>query len=141
MIQGVDTNNITNLLKEIESSADQVEIRQRRPEKLDASSVSKVKRKQTQSINPENQSSTLGPNPIAEKLKDAEVSIDQFLSKIGDRSLRFHKDDSTGKMIIQIVDSKTGDVERQIPPQEFLDMVANLNKVSAELLKDLPKFI
>ncbi len=55
--------------------------------------------------------------------------------------LEFSKDSQTGKIVVKIIDQNTDKVIRQVPPQEFLNIVHNMNKVAQELLKRLPKTI
>ncbi|MEC6832343.1 flagellar protein FlaG [Photobacterium toruni] len=65
------------------------------------------------------------PDPIAEqeRIKQIEQALQQC-----NRSLRFHQDEETGKQIATIVDNKTGDVIRQVPAQELLELNKNLAK-------------
>jgi uncharacterized FlaG/YvyC family protein len=44
------------------------------------------------------------------------------------RELQFTRDSETQKMVIQIVDSKSGDVLDQIPPEQVLRIMANFGK-------------
>jgi uncharacterized FlaG/YvyC family protein len=46
----------------------------------------------------------------------------------GDRELQFARDRQTQKMVIQIVDSRSGDVLSQIPPEQVLRMMADFGK-------------
>ena len=55
--------------------------------------------------------------------------------------LEFSKDSQTGKIVVKIIDKNTDKVIRQVPAQEFLNIVHNMNKVAQELLKRLPKTI
>ncbi|WP_297479190.1 flagellar protein FlaG [uncultured Photobacterium sp.] len=65
------------------------------------------------------------PDPIAEQERIKQ--IEQVLQRCN-RSLRFHQDEETGKQIATIVDNKTGDVIRQVPAQELLELNKNLAK-------------
>ena len=48
---------------------------------------------------------------------------------LGDgRQLQFTRDSQTRKMVIQIVDSTSGDVLQQIPPEKVLRMMADFGK-------------
>ena len=44
------------------------------------------------------------------------------------RELQFKRDSQTQKMVIQIVDSKSGDVLDQIPPEQVLRIMASFGK-------------
>ncbi|MCD9478195.1 flagellar biosynthesis protein FlaG [Photobacterium phosphoreum] len=59
--------------------------------------------------------------------------IEQVLQQVN-RSLRFHIDDDSGKQIATIVDKETGDIIRQVPAQELLDLNKNLAKHSLSSL-------
>lgn len=59
--------------------------------------------------------------------------IEQVLQQVN-RSLQFHTDDDSGKQIATIVDKQTGDIIRQVPAQELLDLNKNLAKHSLSSL-------
>ncbi|MCK9512764.1 MAG: flagellar protein FlaG [Pigmentiphaga sp.] len=44
-------------------------------------------------------------------------------------NLRFEIDDETSRVVVQVVDSETGDVVRQIPSEEVLQMSKMLGKL------------
>ena len=45
-----------------------------------------------------------------------------------DRELQFSRDRQTQKMVVRIVDSRSGDVLDQIPPEQVLRLMANFGK-------------
>ena len=45
-----------------------------------------------------------------------------------DRELQFARDSQTQKMVIQIVESQSGDVLDQIPPEQVLRIMANFGE-------------
>lgn len=51
------------------------------------------------------------------------------LSASGGRSISFHYDDKAGRVIARVVSEETGEVIRQIPPQEYLDFVAKFREM------------
>lgn len=59
--------------------------------------------------------------------------IEQLLQQVN-RSLQFHIDDETGKQIATIVDKESGDIIRQVPAQELLELNENLAKHSLSSL-------
>lgn len=75
------------------------------------------------------------------RLARAEVAINEALFSKLNEKMTFSIDDDTGKTVIKIIDKTTDELIRQIPPQQFLDMVHNFNKLAAEITKNLPKFI
>ncbi|WP_305423769.1 flagellar protein FlaG [Photobacterium leiognathi] len=68
-------------------------------------------------------SSLLEQKSEQERIKQIEMALQS-----ANRSLRFHQDDESGKQIATIVDNKTGEVIRQVPAQELLDLNKNLTK-------------
>ncbi|MEC6813932.1 flagellar protein FlaG [Photobacterium toruni] len=65
------------------------------------------------------------PDPIAEqeRIKQIEQALQQC-----NRSLQFHVDDDSGEHIATIVDKTSGEVIRQVPAQELLELNKNLAK-------------
>jgi len=60
-----------------------------------------------------------------EELADA-VDKANKTALIFDRSLKFKIHDETHEMMISVIDSNTNKVVRDIPPKEFLDMIAKM---------------
>lgn len=58
-----------------------------------------------------------------ERIKQIEMVLEQF-----NRSLRFYQDEETGEQIATIVDKTSGEVIRQVPAQELLELNKNLAK-------------
>ncbi len=50
------------------------------------------------------------------------------------RHLNFSIDDSTNVVVVKVIDSDTGDVVRQIPPEEQLKLMQNFEKMQSLLL-------
>jgi len=75
------------------------------------------------------------------QLDESSEAINTALFERTNQKLKFSEDEKTGKMIIQIVDKESEDVIRQIPAQQFLDLIYNINKVASAVLKDLPRFV
>ena len=51
------------------------------------------------------------------------------------RSINFALDDSSGRVVVKVTDSGSGDVIRQIPSEEALQMAENLSEVRSLLFK------
>ncbi|KJG03737.1 flagellar protein FlaG [Photobacterium angustum] len=58
-----------------------------------------------------------------ERIKQIEMVLQQF-----NRSLRFYQDEETGEQIATIVDKASGEIIRQVPAQELLELNKNLAK-------------
>lgn len=76
--------------------------------------------------------------PDEKKSSGAEVSFDLLKSaaekgnsilQATNRNLEFQVDDSTKKVVVKIVDSKSGDVVRQIPSEEVLAFIERMQEL------------
>ena len=77
-----------------------------------------------------------GASSAAEKKS---VPQEEVLNKVkalldGSYSIRFELDQKSMSTVIRLVDTKSGDVIRQIPPEEFLQMAQMLAKPAGQLL-------
>ena len=77
----------------------------------------------------------IGPAP-KEDLSQAVKSINAMLQ---DRSpgLEFSIDDTTGESVIKVVDKSTGDVIRQMPSLEAIELAKALDKLQSLLIRDV----
>lgn len=73
--------------------------------------------------------------PKAEDLRKAVETMRQLVESKAPNSLQFSIDDATGKTIVKITDAKTGEMIRQIPSEEMLDIARSLDRMQGILLK------
>jgi flagellar protein FlaG len=59
------------------------------------------------------------PKPPAVDIKAVAQQLESFLKRVS-RSLEFHVDDASGRMVCSVRDAETGDLIRQIPNEEVL---------------------
>ena len=64
----------------------------------------------------------------SEDLTQAIQSLNDMMSAL-DRDINFAKDPGTGKNIVRVTDSNTGQTIRQIPSQETLSFIKNLDRM------------
>lgn len=64
----------------------------------------------------------------ANQKKVLEVQVPRVLVNGQGLSLRFRTDDVAGLRVIEVVDRESGDVVRQIPPEEIVDFIRSLEK-------------
>ena len=64
-----------------------------------------------------------------EKLSESVQQLNDQLQKFN-RDLQFIADEATGKRVIKVIDSNTGAVIRQIPPEEILRIMQNIDNMS-----------
>jgi len=65
-----------------------------------------------------------GKTSEADVMKAIEAANDSF--EVYNRSLRFSIHEQTKQIMVRVVDTKTEEVIREIPPEKILDMVAKL---------------
>jgi flagellar protein FlaG len=65
------------------------------------------------------------PAPSATEVKAAARQIEAYMRTLG-RSLEFRVDDATGRTVVTVRDSSTGDVVRQIPTEQVLRIAESL---------------
>jgi len=64
----------------------------------------------------------------SEDLTQAIQSLNDMMSAL-DRNINFAKDPGTGKDVVRVTDSNTGQTIRQIPSQETLTFIKNLDRM------------
>lgn len=85
-------------------------------------------------------SDTLEPNAVyaaergadAEKVKSAVSEIEKFLSS-SRRNLEFSSDEESGKIVVRVIASETGELIRQLPSEEALRIARCLSDVNSLL--------
>ncbi len=72
-----------------------------------------------------------GAQPRAEELTRAtqEVAADLNAMVGADKGIRFDIDSRTDRIIVRVVDRDSGEVIRQVPPDEVLSIIASVNEM------------
>lgn len=71
--------------------------------------------------------------PISKKTHETEVSssllnqIQQNINMIHNVSLKFSMHKATGRTMVNVTEQETGELVRQIPPKQILDLAAKIN--------------
>ncbi|WP_070886725.1 flagellar protein FlaG [Pseudomonas argentinensis] len=73
-------------------------------------------------------------DPSKEELQQAVASVESFTQSIR-RDLKFSMDDESGKVVVKVTDSKTGEVIRQMPSEEALRLAQRLDEARSLLFK------
>jgi flagellar protein FlaG len=68
-----------------------------------------------------------------ERVAEAAHKIEQLFQSVR-RNLVFRDDPSLGRMVVSVIDSESGEIIRQIPPEQMLRMAANLEQINGLLL-------
>ena len=72
--------------------------------------------------------------PDKQTVEDALTSIQESTQAM-QRNLNFSIDDSTGRMVVKVTDSKSGDVIRQMPTEDALRLAESLDEMRSLLFK------
>lgn len=59
-----------------------------------------------------------------------------LMMEVRERSVQFERDQAAGKDVIKIVDDETGEIIRQMPPEELLSFMRNLTKMLGNFLDE-----
>ncbi len=87
---------------------------------------------------------TAGPEPVATRPQPAKVTpedaarLEADLARLAPptASLRFRVDPELNRVVVSIVDSKTGDILRQIPSEEALAIAQSLSDSGSGIVRD-----
>ncbi|MFD1006868.1 flagellar protein FlaG [Oceanisphaera ostreae] len=69
----------------------------------------------------------------AEQLAELAEQMDSFVGSFN-QQLKFRVDEDSGRHVVSVVDKKNGDIIRQIPTEELLEVIARLAEASTGLL-------
>ncbi|MFP2770611.1 flagellar protein FlaG [Oceanisphaera sp. KMM 10153] len=72
-------------------------------------------------------------NLTAEQLADMAEQMDKFVGSFT-HELKFRVDEDSGRNVVTVIDSQSGDTIRQIPTEELLDVIARLAEASGGLI-------
>lgn len=75
-----------------------------------------------------------GAIPDADQVKKAVQDINSFMSAMSNK-IEFTVDEDSKEQIVKVVDAETGDVIRQIPTEEALEISKALDRVQGLLLR------
>lgn len=73
--------------------------------------------------------------PVAREQIEKAVSTLQEFAQSVKRDLNFTVDDGSGQVVVKVTDSSSGDIIRQIPSEEALQLAENLSEVRSLLFK------
>jgi flagellar protein FlaG len=73
--------------------------------------------------------------PDRAQVEEAVAKVKQKIQVASNNSLDFSIDDATGKMVVRITDKASGELIRQIPSQEMLDIARSIDRLQGILVK------
>lgn len=74
--------------------------------------------------------------PPPEQVQKAVEALKQLIETKAPNSLAFSIDDATGRTIVKITDAETGEMIRQIPSEEMLQIARSLDRMQGMLLQE-----
>lgn len=80
----------------------------------------------------DNEPDGIKPAADAEKVKSAVSEIEKFMTSTR-RNLEFSMDEESGKIVVKVIASETGEVIRQLPSEEALRIANSLSDVNSLL--------
>jgi flagellar protein FlaG len=92
----------------------------------DAKVTATARAQQSERAQPEQGQKVIDNAELVAKVED--------LNQLVDRNLEFSVDDETGQQVIRVIDSDTGEVVRQIPPDQILHIISQIQKTSEGML-------
>ncbi|MBB1268090.1 flagellar protein FlaG [Shewanella sp. SR44-3] len=81
-------------------------------------------------VNKVNQASKVDSEELQKAVDDISKSMN-----VMQKGLAFNVDEDSGMQVVKVIDVKTGDLIRQIPNEEALDIAKKLNEVAGLLMK------
>lgn len=103
-----------------------------------ASSIAMVSTAEQKSAQSTAVSKTAGsapaPEASREEVEAAVATIQDFVQTVR-RSLNFSLEEGSGRVVVKVTDAGSGDVIRQIPSEEALQLAENLSEVRSLLFK------
>lgn len=75
------------------------------------------------------------PEPSRNQVQAAMESVKKMVDSTSSNSLQFSIDDDTGKTLVRVTDIKTGELIRQIPSKELVEIAKSLDRLQGLLLR------
>jgi len=75
------------------------------------------------------------PAPSKPDMTQLADAVDRANRAMADRNVHFRVDRDTGKTVVQVIDSDTGSVVRQLPTEEMLQIAKALDRVQGLMLR------
>ncbi|MDH5376688.1 MAG: flagellar protein FlaG [Gammaproteobacteria bacterium] len=70
-----------------------------------------------------------------EKLTKAVENIQAYIDERAKHELELTVDEDSGRSIVKVIDSNTGETVRQFPPEEILDIAKNIRENNGKLIE------
>jgi len=74
------------------------------------------------------------PSVQLQSVKHDAISKLESLPQLVERNLEFRVDDETGQQVIRVVDGDTGELIRQIPPEQILRVISQAQETLDQMM-------
>ncbi|MES9992967.1 MAG: flagellar protein FlaG [Candidatus Thiodiazotropha sp.] len=98
--------------------------------KTDSSSATRVK--ETAAEAAKQQTANAVEQPLAIDNKALALNVEN-LAQMVRRDLEFSIDEQTGTQVLRVVDSETGELVRQIPPEQILHIISQIEEMNEQV--------
>ena len=103
--------------------------------RLEEGPASSQAARQGTSLNESAKAQAAERQPSAEQTKALAAELDKALEQV-DGNYSVSVDDESGMVIVRITDTETGDIVKQVPPQQVLDANVSVEKIVGLLVND-----
>lgn len=69
----------------------------------------------------------------SDELKNAVEQLDK-LARLVRRELQFSVDETSGRVVIKVIDTKSNETIRQVPPEEVLNLISRFEQLNSGLV-------
>lgn len=80
--------------------------------------------------------SVIATNQTSDSEVSKAIEAIDLMMDLRSRSVTFERDESAGKDVIKVIDDATGEIIRQMPPEELLSFMRNLTKMLGNFLDE-----
>lgn len=103
--------------------------------KRDVSKTEPAPAVRVESLSVEEEKNQVAPSEQAPAIDSKALALNvENLTQIIRRDLEFSIDEDTGTQVLRVVDAETGELVRQIPPDQILHIISRIEEMKGETL-------
>ncbi len=73
---------------------------------------------------------------VAEEVAKVVEDVNAVVHQVASTKITFDIDEDTGRSVVRVLDKETGEVIRQVPPEELLTLVARMRQLSGLIFSE-----
>ena len=66
----------------------------------------------------------------AGNISDVVTTLNEFVNQVGGTKIAFDVDEATGHSVVKVLNKETGELIRQVPPEQLLALMAKMEQLS-----------